>query len=509
MPVITTAGENLISAQQAAGQNLVVDQIIFANIPGLDHTATVSKAEGKPIAGNIVATESITQAGLVNESTVVYSITMPSTMGTYSFNWMGLYSSVHDTVIAIAYTPVQEKRATVGEVLGNVLNKNFAIEFISASETTGITINAESWQIDYTARLETMDEIQRQALKVVYGQATFLNDAFKCEFNGTNYVLKAGECILGGLINIVESDLLISPSALPKTIWVDAYQIKTMAGVQNTFDVILNDGTELTNNLINGVYHSLIKIAVVNSQASIFDERINITSDLSHWTKGNTPDATTTQKGFAKLIDSVTSPSILLAATAKAVKAAYDKGVEALNLANTKAASSHSHAEGDLPNASTTAQGMVQLSSITNGTSTTKAATESVIKILKDLVTTAQNTANGKAAASHTHTAAAVGASYMTLYVYNTGYGNAKVFRDPKSRLQIWSLLSTTMTLNTARTINLGYAFADTGFSTTAGSLHSTSGGQENTAVYARTTTTISCMAGGSGGMSIICIGTY
>jgi hypothetical protein len=287
MPVITTAGENLIAAQQAAGQNLVVDQIIFANITGLDHTAPVSKAEGKPIAGNIVATESITQAGLVNESTVVYSITMPSTMGTYSFNWMGLYSSVHDTVIAIAYTPVQEKRATIGEVLGNVLNKNFAVEFISASETTGITINAESWQIDYTARLETMDEIQRQAIKNIYGNGAFVNDAFKCEFDGTNYVLKSGVACLGGLFQELISDTIIEPGTLSKTVWVDSYQQKTMAGVINFFDVVVNDSTVLADYVQAGVSHSLVKVATVNSQVDIFDDRLNVLADFEVYHKGN------------------------------------------------------------------------------------------------------------------------------------------------------------------------------------------------------------------------------
>lgn len=402
MAIITTAGENLITAQQAAGQSLVIDKIIFANINGLDHTASPSKAETKPGTGDIVATEAITQAGVVNASTVVYSMTMPSTMGTWSFNWMGLYSSAHDVVVAIAYTPLQEKRATVGEVLGNVLNKNFAIEFVGAATTTGITIDAESWQIDYTARLETMDEIQRQAIKNIYGQGVFLNDCFKVEYNGTNYILKAGQACVGGLFIELPSDQVITPGALPQSVWLDVYQQKTMAGVQNTFDVTINGGATLSDYTANGVAHSLVKLATVNAQNDIDDFR-SVLSDFEAYHKGNTPTATTSQSGFAKLIDSVTSSSTILAATAKAVKTAYDKGVEALGVANSKANANHSHGAADLPNASTSAKGVSQLSDSVTSTSTILAATAKAVKTAYDKAVEALGVANGKANASHSH----------------------------------------------------------------------------------------------------------
>jgi hypothetical protein len=430
MPVITTAGENLIAAQQAAGQNLVVDQIIFANIPGLDHTATVSKVEGKPIAGNIVATESITQSGLVNESTVVYSITMPSTMGTYSFNWMGLYSSVHDTVVAIAYTPTQEKRATVGQFLGNVLNKNFAIEFVGAESTTGITIDAESWQIDYTARLETMDEIQRTAIQNFYGKGVFLSDSFKIEYNGTNYILKAGKACVGGLFIELGTDQIITPGALPKTVWLDVYQQKTMAGIENTFFLTTNSDTTLNDYTVNGVAHSIVKLSTINAQNDINDFRA-VLSDFEAYHKGNTPSATVDKSGFTKLIDSVTSSSTILAACAKSVKTAYDKAVEAVGVANSKANASHTHAAGDLPIASISAKGVSKLNSATNSISETDAATPKAVKAAYDLaaekatalhghliadITGLQTALNGKASNSHSHiqSAGSVG-SYASL----------------------------------------------------------------------------------------------
>lgn len=287
MAIVTTDGDTLIASKQAAGESLVIDKIVFAYFDGLDTSATPPKAEGKPSISNIVATENITHIGRVNGNTVVYSIVMPSDMGTWTFNWMGLYSSAEDKVIAIAYTPIQQKRKTVGDVLGNVYNKNFALEFLGAADTTGATIDAASWQIDYTARLQTMDEIQRASIKNVYGQAGFIGDAMRVQFNGSDYIIKSGRACLGGLFDELVSDRVIEPGALPKTIWLDAYQQKTMAGVQSTFDVVFNDGSDLPDYVADGVGHSFIKLATINSQSNIVDHRQNVMEDFEVFHKGN------------------------------------------------------------------------------------------------------------------------------------------------------------------------------------------------------------------------------
>ncbi|EGH1358808.1 tail fiber protein [Escherichia coli] len=104
------------------------------------------------------------------------------------------------------------------------------------------------------------------------------------------------------------------------------------------------------------------------------------------------PDGTTAQKGVVKLNSSTNSTSTTEAATPSAVKAAYD-------LANGKAAGSHKHAWGDItgvPDGTTAQKGIVKLNSATNSTSTTEAATPGAVKAAYDL-------ANGKAASSHTH----------------------------------------------------------------------------------------------------------
>ena len=92
-------------------------------------------------------------------------------------------------------------------------------------------------------------------------------------------------------------------------------------------------------------------------------------------------DATTTQKGIVQLSSDTNSASETLAATPKAVKAAYD-------LAAGKAPSSHTHPWNQItgvPTASLTAKGITQLSSATNSTSEVLAATPKAVKAAYDL----------------------------------------------------------------------------------------------------------------------------
>ncbi|EFI8085130.1 phage tail protein, partial [Escherichia coli] len=81
------------------------------------------------------------------------------------------------------------------------------------------------------------------------------------------------------------------------------------------------------------------------------------------------PDASLTAKGFVQLSSATNSTSEALAATPKAVKAAYD-------LANGKYTAQ---------DATTARKGLVQLSSATNSTSETQAATPKAVKAAYDL----------------------------------------------------------------------------------------------------------------------------
>ncbi|HBB8947962.1 TPA: tail fiber protein, partial [Escherichia coli] len=107
------------------------------------------------------------------------------------------------------------------------------------------------------------------------------------------------------------------------------------------------------------------------------------------------PSASLTAKGTVQLSSATNSNSETLAATPRAVKAAYD-------LAARKAPASHTHPWNQItgvPSASLTAKGTVQLSSATNSESETEAATPKAVKALHDMVTskyTGQDATTGR-----------------------------------------------------------------------------------------------------------------
>ena len=127
--------------------------------------------------------------------------------------------------------------------------------------------------------------------------------------------------------------------------------------------------------------------AVVLATRKYVDDKIS-----EHEQSRRHPDVSLTAKGFTQLSSATNSESEILAATPKAVKAAYD-------LAAGKASASHTHPWNQItgvPAASLTVKGTVQLSSATNSTSETQAATPKAVKAAYDL-------AAGKAPVSHTH----------------------------------------------------------------------------------------------------------
>ncbi|WP_447402264.1 tail fiber protein [Escherichia coli] len=127
--------------------------------------------------------------------------------------------------------------------------------------------------------------------------------------------------------------------------------------------------------------------AVVLATRKYVDDKIS-----EHEQSRRHPDASLTAKGFTQLSSATNSESEILAATPKAVKAVYD-------LVAGKAPVSHTHPWNqitDVPAASLTVKGTVQLSSATNSTSETQAATPKAVKAAYDL-------AAGKAPVNHTH----------------------------------------------------------------------------------------------------------
>ncbi|WP_413472371.1 phage tail protein [Shewanella baltica] len=160
MARLTTIGQNLIAAAVGNGPKLTISKFVFANIPGLDHTAPESVDEPMPLLANIVFSRAPTKAGLLDENRVTYSQMMLTDVGDFSFNWIGLVYTdpvAGDQLVMFAYVPLTQKIKTQGASAGNVLTRNMVIEHLGIANATPVVVSAESWMFDINSEVTLMN----------------------------------------------------------------------------------------------------------------------------------------------------------------------------------------------------------------------------------------------------------------------------------------------------------------------------------------------------------------
>ncbi|HGG6726533.1 TPA: phage tail protein [Salmonella enterica subsp. enterica serovar Litchfield] len=319
-------------AQQAINnQSVTLDEFIFAYIPGLDADKPIDNTETTPAADKIVHRQAVSKSGVVNENSVVYSVTLGADVGDFDFNWIGLANKATGTLAMIIHAPTQRKIKNANGQQGNVLVRSMLMEYSGAREATEITTPAETWQIDFTARLAAMDERQRLENIDILGAAAFFGDGYLVGKNGNQFYVTKGTGYVAGLRTTLAENLNITVTTRPVKVWLDVCWTGTLTsvwGVQSRITVADN----LADYVQNGVQHYVFAVAGIDENGNITDLRPKGTlneqqaSDAlrKHEQSRNHPDATTREKGFVQLSSDTNSESESLAATPKAVKAAMD-----------------------------------------------------------------------------------------------------------------------------------------------------------------------------------------
>lgn len=155
--IITAAGLALFADALYSGETITIDRLVFADVPGLDPAVTPDENQSLPPAGQIMLDAEISHSGKVDENTVVYSTILTANDGNFYINWIGLYSTEHETLVAVCVVPRHYKFKTDGFQAGNTLYKNFAIQYANAAALTGISINPETWQYNFDTRYALKD----------------------------------------------------------------------------------------------------------------------------------------------------------------------------------------------------------------------------------------------------------------------------------------------------------------------------------------------------------------
>ena len=304
-----------------ANEQLDIDTFIFANVLGQDPAAPIDRDEGVPPVAQQVHQQQVQQYGRISDNIVVYSTVLSSTTGPFEFNWLGLYSSVNQTLVAIQHVPTVAKTVTAPGVAGNTLNRNFGIEYSGIAELTGINVAPETWQLDFTARLSGMDELTRQLAADMNGKDWFIGDGFKVVPRATlnTFSVTPGVGYVSGLRIELENEAILTAQSYPLNVYVDAWFDGTSQSIwrpQTSFTVTATEMDDYID--VNGQQHYVFKLAIISAANAVKDFRsVSGLEQITSYTLDNRQKLRTaslvkinTEKGYSRW--SAKAPIIIL-----------------------------------------------------------------------------------------------------------------------------------------------------------------------------------------------------
>ena len=252
-----------------AGYGPDMNEMIFAYIPDLDLAAPIDRATGLPDPSTWVHKQSIDQVGKVGESALAYSVVIQSSVAEFTFNAIYL----HDKNVVNSCGVIVHKISETKED-GMSSTKSLLQAYSGAAELTGITVNAETWQIDYQARLHGIDDDHRLSCLDIYGEAAFI-DGFKVikQTLQNKYLVTAGVAYIGGLRTVTEDDIVQTITSKPSDIYIDAYRAGSALSSFTNNVSIFTSQTEKNNYIdAGGNKHYVAKIATINVDGSVSDK---------------------------------------------------------------------------------------------------------------------------------------------------------------------------------------------------------------------------------------------
>ncbi|HHF4684496.1 TPA: phage tail protein, partial [Haemophilus influenzae] len=420
--LITPQFERYVAEQTIARGTVQFDEFIFANIPGLNEN-NLAQHLTIPTSAQIVHRQAVSQSGVINENAVVYSVTIGTEVGDFDFNFIGLINRSKNLLAVAVQTDAVKKIRNKNAVQGNSITRNILLEFSGAKALTGINVNANTWQIDFTVRLHGLDEKIRLTNRDLYGRAVFFDDSFLVKRKtGNQFTIQSGTAYVEGVRMDLSALYNLTANNLPCSVYADVVHHCTVTGEYQTEIKYLTQSKADYVDTANRQHYVQI-LADIDSQGNVTDRRLlspflgmnpltlddtteNTKDELGHTHK--LPIASLVKKGIVKLFSGYDSDAEDMAATPKAikglkalidaitrnlgnyipnskkssrvdsnsaddvatsaaVKTAYDKGVEAEELANTKWAAK---------SATETEPGILPISHKTDGTDKNKFASE-------------------------------------------------------------------------------------------------------------------------------------
>ncbi len=282
--ILTAAGKALLAQLNAEEKALVIDKMIFANVP---NRPEYPQPDDVVPTDHIVHQEQVEQRGRLSADSVIYSSTLTSDVGPFDFNWTGAYCSEYGVLVTIDHHALTPKTADEPGVAGNTLVRSVVLEYKDIAEITNITVDASSWQYNATERMKKMDSDVAQSIIDQNGKDWFLEDGFLVTPSGSAYSIKAGAGYVSGNRVAMEFDRSVQVPNKPSFIYIDAHREGTPTGEQVTlFNFVVT--AEEKDDYIDAstgkdVKHFVCKIAQVHADGSVSDLRPEGESATRAW----------------------------------------------------------------------------------------------------------------------------------------------------------------------------------------------------------------------------------
>ncbi|QEQ58732.1 phage tail protein [Haemophilus influenzae biotype aegyptius] len=386
--LITPQFERYVAEQTIARGTVQFDEFIFANIPGLNEN-NLAQHLTMPTSAQIVHRQAVSQSGVINENAVVYSVTIGTEVGDFDFNFIGLINRSKNLLAVAVQTDTVKKIRNKNAVQGNSITRNMLLEFSGAKALTGINVNANTWQIDFTVRLHGLDEKIRLTNRDLYGRAVFFDDSFLVKRKtGNQFTIQPGNAYVEGVRMDLGTEHHLTANSLPCSIYADVVHHCTVTGEYQTEIKYLTQSKADYVDTANHQHYVQI-LADIDSQGNVTDRRLlspflgmnpltlddtteNTQDKLGHTHK--LPIASLVKKGIVKLFSGYDSDAEDMAATPKAIK-----GLKALIDAITRNLGNY------IPNS--------KKSSAVNSNSADTVATSAAVKTAYDLANSKQSPA--------------------------------------------------------------------------------------------------------------------
>lgn len=332
--LITPQFERYVAEQAIARGTVQFDEFIFANIPGLNEN-NLAQYLTMPTSTQIVHRQAVSQSGVINENAVVYSVTIGTEVGDFDFNFIGLINRSKNLLAVAVQTDTVKKIRNKNAVQGNSITRNILLEFSGAKALTGINVNANTWQIDFTVRLHGLDEKIRLTNRDLYGRAVFFDDSFLVKRKtGNQFTIQPGVAYVEGVRMDLTALYNLTANNLPCSVYADVVHHCTVTGEYQTEIKYLTQSKADYVDTANRQHYVQI-LADIDSQGNVTDRRLLspflgmnplTLDDETENTKdkqGHThklPIASLVKKGIVKLFSGYDSDAEDMAATPKAIK---------------------------------------------------------------------------------------------------------------------------------------------------------------------------------------------